>query len=826
MKTRVLELLKEPKNIQKEDLQILKDQIQEFPYLQNVRALHLYGVHLYESENYQKELSKTAAYTTDKKNLYHLINGKLETKEAEVVLPKVSPVIENKKPYPAYVPKNGGFPLRRPDEKLEISAEESPYTAVQPLPEVSNQPVEVEGQRNRILFEGEENFLNEENTVKIDLESSKESGNLVTEKLNTGSENNTESVGIGSEIKSEVSKPENRIEDVNSEIKESESEQISGKTETVAAESEIQNQEIPVSETEKGDTQTEKINFNQSEIKVSPDENSEHAEEVIAHDKAVSFQEITPLETEIKEETKEETVSQDEVETPKDFSSETAISGDQTEGFAAESEMKNQDKPASNTEKDEVEETEINFNQSEIRVSPEQNLEEAVEAIAEDKAISFQEIAPLETEIKEKATKEEPVSTEEVQNQTDFSSETIISEDKIESEDEKQKVEDDSQLSFHGTESFLPEVKIESKTPVQQEIPVQNSPSKNKYEEEMRRLIEQVELKMKEAKKDSAGNEKTTEQEQENAGSEISFAETQSFEVETQSPEVVENEEKTEVKNEESSADDVEISSQTETNSQLTETETEAETAHSTSWKPMSFETNTLDYSIGKKVEVTEQKPAEMPEPEITEQAVEAAVIEEMVAEEENESETETAETSKSIEEDLEEEEKNAPAFNVSFFGNDISSFIKSNQKIEEEAQPEIKAEAPAQTKIKPDQRQIPSILDSNVPVFINTWQSWLKIDRSAEVEKEKVEIKEKAIEAFIENNPKISQLKDESSFVIKERNDDISHLMTETLAKLYTEQKLYSKAIQAYQILIGKHPEKKSYFEERIQEVKDIRGR
>lgn len=825
MKTRVLELLKEPKNIQKEDLQILKDQIQEFPYLQNVRALHLYGVHLYESENYQKELSKTAAYTTDKKNLYHLINGKLETKQAEVVFPKISPVIESKKPYPAYVPKNGGFPLRRPDEKLEISAEESPYTAVQPLPEVSNQPVEVEGQRNRILFEGEENFLNEENTVKIDLESSKESGNLVTEKLNTGSENKTDSVGIGSEIKSEVSKPENRIEDLNSEINESESEKISGKTETVAVESEMQNQEIPVSETEKGDTQTEKINFNQSEIKVSPDENSEHAEEVIAHDKAVSFQEITPLETEIKEETEEEeTVSQDEVETPKDFSSETAISVDQTEEFAAESEMKNKDKPAFESEKDEVEETEINFNQSEIRVSPNQNLEEAVEAIAEDKTISFQEIAPLETEIKEETKDEDTVAKNEVQNQTDFSSETIISEDKIESEDEKQKVEDDSQLSFHGTESFLPEVKIESKTPVQQEIPVQNSPSKNKYEEEMRRLIEQVELKMKEAKKDSAGNEKTTEKEQENAGSEISFAETQSFEVETQSPEVVENEEKTEVKNEVSSADDAEISSQTETDSQLAENE--AETAPSTSWKPMSFETNVLDYSIGKKVGVTEQKPTEKAEPEIKEQAVEAAVIEETVAEEENESETETKETSKSIEEDLEEEEKNAPAFNVSFFGNDISSFIKSNQKIEEETQPEIKAEAPAQTKIKPDQRQIPSILDSNVPVFINTWQSWLKIDRSAEVEKEKVEIKEKAIEAFIENNPKISQLKDESSFVIKERNDDISHLMTETLAKLYTEQKLYSKAIQAYQILIGKHPEKKSYFEERIQEVKDIRGR
>ena len=33
-------------------------------------------------------------------------------------------------------------------------------------------------------------------------------------------------------------------------------------------------------------------------------------------------------------------------------------------------------------------------------------------------------------------------------------------------------------------------------------------------------------------------------------------------------------------------------------------------------------------------------------------------------------------------------------------------------------------------------------------------------------------------------------------------------------------------EAIQAYKVLIGKHPDKKAYFEEKIQEVKDLRGR
>ena len=723
MKTRVLELLIEPKNIQNDDLQILKDQIQEFPYLQNVRALHLYGVHLYEPENYQKELSKTAAYTTDKKNLYHLINGNLELKKADVPQSEVAKITENKKNYPSYIPKNGGFPLKRPEEKQQLEAEESPYTAVQPLPEPSNTTVEVEGQRNRILFEGEENFLNEENTVKIDLQSSMESGNLVTEKLNASSETKSKPV----DFTSTENHAQNRIADVNPEIRETESDNSSEKMVSAANETAMKTQEIAAVESEAGEAEEEKINFNQSEIKVSPNH----------------------------------------------------------------------------------------------------NLEQAVEAIVEDQAISFQEISPLEIET-EADVKDEDLSLEVVQNQTEFSTETIISEDKMESEDEKHKIEDDSQLSFHGTESFLPEIKIESKSPIQNEMPGQNSSSKNKYEEEMRRLIAQVELKMKEAKKDSVNKNKVVEREEETATSEISFAETQSFNVETQSAEVVENVEETTVNNNEDSADDEKKPSQTEAVSQSYETESDAQTAPSPSWKPMSFETNTLDYSIGKKDEAVERKPAEKPEAVNEEPTSETDVDEETDIVEENKLQQETSETLKNIGETSKEDEKNTPAFNVSFFGNNISSFIKSNQKEESNQQSDEKAQPKAASKpqIKPDQREIPSILDSNVPGFINTWQSWLKIDRKVEVEKEKVEIKEKAIEAFIENNPKISQLKDESSFVIKERTDDISHLMTETLAKLYTEQKLYSKAIQAYHILIRKHPERQSHFEEKIQQIKDSRGR
>jgi hypothetical protein len=44
---------------------------------------------------------------------------------------------------------------------------------------------------------------------------------------------------------------------------------------------------------------------------------------------------------------------------------------------------------------------------------------------------------------------------------------------------------------------------------------------------------------------------------------------------------------------------------------------------------------------------------------------------------------------------------------------------------------------------------------------------------------------------------------------------------MTETLAKVYLEQKKYSKAIQAYEILILKYPEKSIFFADRIKDIK-----
>ena len=78
-------------------------------------------------------------------------------------------------------------------------------------------------------------------------------------------------------------------------------------------------------------------------------------------------------------------------------------------------------------------------------------------------------------------------------------------------------------------------------------------------------------------------------------------------------------------------------------------------------------------------------------------------------------------------------------------------------------------------------------------------------------------------IDRFIETNPKIIPSKHPlpPPAFIERDEDGQPYLMTETLAKIYLEQKKYQKAIQAYEILILKYPEKSSLFADRIHDIK-----
>ena len=79
-------------------------------------------------------------------------------------------------------------------------------------------------------------------------------------------------------------------------------------------------------------------------------------------------------------------------------------------------------------------------------------------------------------------------------------------------------------------------------------------------------------------------------------------------------------------------------------------------------------------------------------------------------------------------------------------------------------------------------------------------------------------------IDKFIANNPKIVPTKEPSKAAISTSIEiNNNEMMTETLARVYLEQKKYKNALQAYKILSLKYPEKSSFFADRINAVKKI---
>ena len=104
-----------------------------------------------------------------------------------------------------------------------------------------------------------------------------------------------------------------------------------------------------------------------------------------------------------------------------------------------------------------------------------------------------------------------------------------------------------------------------------------------------------------------------------------------------------------------------------------------------------------------------------------------------------------------------------------------------------------------------------------------NSFVEWLKlsnlkpIDRSNEKE---------TIDKFISEKPKLKVEVNEND-LNNDKADNLSNqagYMTETLAKLYLNQKNYEKAIQSYKILILKFPEKNSYFADQIKKIKSLK--
>ncbi|MEL6812936.1 MAG: hypothetical protein AAFP76_16550 [Bacteroidota bacterium] len=117
-----------------------------------------------------------------------------------------------------------------------------------------------------------------------------------------------------------------------------------------------------------------------------------------------------------------------------------------------------------------------------------------------------------------------------------------------------------------------------------------------------------------------------------------------------------------------------------------------------------------------------------------------------------------------------------------------------------------------------------------------HSFGEWLKLTKATPIQREETKEEETSaqkkkqrkfelIEKFIQERPKLEpqEVSKKNKNLAKPFTQAQDTLMTETLAKVYLQQKNYKKAIQAYKILILKNPEKSGFFADQIRAIEKL---
>ena len=136
----------------------------------------------------------------------------------------------------------------------------------------------------------------------------------------------------------------------------------------------------------------------------------------------------------------------------------------------------------------------------------------------------------------------------------------------------------------------------------------------------------------------------------------------------------------------------------------------------------------------------------------------------------------------------------------------------------------EKKGTLPQKTTTKKPSKKTPLHQESMQMSF----NEWVVYSAKGKVKKQATpfdrEEKNILIDRFLSNQPKIPPVTQDQPKVDLSANNvfNTEELMTETLAKVYVQQKKYKKALYAYKILSLKYPEKNSFFADQIKAIKE----
>ncbi|MBZ9730841.1 hypothetical protein LB467_14185 [Salegentibacter sp. JZCK2] len=169
-----------------------------------------------------------------------------------------------------------------------------------------------------------------------------------------------------------------------------------------------------------------------------------------------------------------------------------------------------------------------------------------------------------------------------------------------------------------------------------------------------------------------------------------------------------------------------------------------------------------------------------------------------------------------------------------------IDEAIKMRQSESEQVMdPELFSEKPTETEDQKGDDSAEDRLNMGQPLEFDSSEShsfseWLRLTSAKPIKREESEEefqkddvqhkKFELIDKFISKSPKIKPGKPTNKSNLAEvSTTPPESLMTETLARVYLEQKNYKKAIQAYKILILKNPEKSGFFADQIRAIEKL---
>jgi hypothetical protein len=149
---------------------------------------------------------------------------------------------------------------------------------------------------------------------------------------------------------------------------------------------------------------------------------------------------------------------------------------------------------------------------------------------------------------------------------------------------------------------------------------------------------------------------------------------------------------------------------------------------------------------------------------------------------------------------------------------------FKAEEELKKQIESELKKSIAEDEKKKAEAEEKKGSLDVNRKY---SFSDWLKLRKAGEDQGEKTREGQEMdlIDKFIKEEPKIKPKTEFYNPVNMARQSvtDSGEIVTETLARIYEQQGAYAKAINAYEILSLRNPEKSSYFAARIEEIRKL---